>query len=151
MAAPLVGFLVAFLTGAAVPVGVASATFGGAAQAVIIVDQKSATIYGKLPAICAATDPALDRLSDAADAARAKSRWRAILAAAADRLARDADIICKDAKTPNTPAGRLAAAAAALHDIAVADGLVPPANPGASAPATVSSGQTRQCGRSACR
>ncbi len=126
MAAPIVALIVGLLTGASVPVGAAQATFGGAAQAVIVVDHKAATFYGKLPAICAATDPALDRLSDAADAARAKSRWRAILAAAADRQARDADIVCKDAKQPNTPAGRLKAAADALRDIAVADGLIPP-------------------------
>lgn len=136
MAAPIVALIVGLLTGAALPVGLAQATFGGAAQAVIVVDHKAAAIYGKLPAVCAATDPALDRLSDAADAARAKSRWRAILAAAADRLARDADIVCKDAQQPNTPAGRLKAAADALRDIAVADGLVPSAPPTEDAPAS---------------
>ncbi len=127
MAAPFVGFVVAFLTGAAFPVVTAEATLGPAAQAIIVVDQRAATVYAKLPAICAATDPALDRLSDAADAAKAKSRWRQILAAAADRLARDADIVCKNAKAPNTPAGRLKAAADALADIARADNLIPPA------------------------
>jgi hypothetical protein len=126
MPAPIIGFFVAFLTGAALPVATAEATLGSAAQAVIVVDQKAATVYAKLPAICAATDPALDRLSDAADAAKARSRWRRVLAAAADRLARDADIVCKDAKAPNTPAGRLKAAADALADIARADGLIPP-------------------------
>ncbi len=126
MPAPFVGFVIAFLTGAALPIATAEATLGSAAQAVIVVDQKAATVYAKLPAICAATDPALDRLSDAADAATAKSRWRRILAVAVDRLARDADIVCKDAKAPNTPAGRLKAAADALIDIARADSLVPP-------------------------
>ncbi len=126
MPAPIIGFFVAFLTGAALPVATAEATLGSAAQAVIVVDQKAATVYAKLPAICAATDPALDRLSDAADAAKARSRWRRVLAAAADRLARDADIVCKDAKAPNTPAGRLKAAADALADIARADRLIPP-------------------------
>jgi hypothetical protein len=126
MPAPLIGFVVAFLTGAALPVAAAQATLGSAAQAIIVVDQKAATVYAKLPEICAATDPALDRLSDAADAARAKSRWRRILAVAANRLARDADIVCKDATAPNTPAGRLKAAADALADIARADQLIPP-------------------------
>jgi hypothetical protein len=126
MPAPLVGFIIAFLTGAAAPVATAEATLGSAAQAVIVVDQKAATVYARLPAICAATAPALDRLSDAADAAKARSRWRRVLAVAADRLARDADIVCKDAKAPNTPAGRLKAAADALADIARADSLIPP-------------------------
>ena len=126
MVAPIVGFFVAFLTGAALPVATAEATLGGAAKAVIVIDGKAATVYGELPAICAATDPALDRLTEAADAARAKSRWRRILATAADRVARDADIICNHAKAPNTPAGRLKAAADALADIARADGLLPP-------------------------
>ncbi len=85
MAAPFVGFVVAFLTGAAFPVVTAEATLGPAAQAIIVVDQRAATVYAKLPAICAATDPALDRLSDAADAAKARSRWRRVLAVAADR------------------------------------------------------------------
>jgi hypothetical protein len=126
MPAPVVGFVIAFLTGAALPVATAEATFGSAAQAIVVVDQKAATIYARLPVICAATDPALDRLSDAADAAIVKSRWRRVLAAAADHLARDADIVCKDAKAPNTPAGRLKAAAEALADIARADNLIPP-------------------------
>ena len=126
MPAPLVGFVIAFLTGAALPVATAQATLGSAAQAIIVVDQKAATVYAKLPAICVATDPALDRLSDAANAAKARSRWRRILAVAANRLARDADIVCKDAKAPNTPAGRLKAAVDALADIARADNLVPP-------------------------
>ncbi len=126
MAAPLIGFLVAFLTGAALPVATAEATLGSAAQAIVVVDQKAATVYAKLPAICAATDPALDRLSDAADAAKARSRWRRVVAVAVDRLARDADIVCKDAKAPNTAAGRLKAVADALADIARADSLIPP-------------------------
>jgi hypothetical protein len=126
MPAPIVGFVVAFLTGAALPVATAEATLGSTAQAIIVVDQKAATIYAKLPAICAATDPALGRLSAAADAAKAKSRWRRVLAVAADRLARDADIVCEDAKAPNTPAGRPKAAADALADIARADNLIPP-------------------------
>ena len=129
MAAPLVGFLIAFLTGAALPVATAGATFGAAGHALIEVDAKAATVYARLPAICVATDPALDRLSDAADAARARSRWRALLAGAADRLARDADIVCKAAREPNTPAGRLKAAADALADIARADALAPAAMP----------------------
>jgi hypothetical protein len=122
------------------PVATAEATLGSTAQAIIVVDQKAATVYAELPAICAATDPALDklpaicaatdpalgRLSAAADAAKAKSRWRRVLAVAADRLARDADIVCEDAKAPNTPAGRPKAAADALADIARADDLVPP-------------------------
>ncbi len=91
------------------PVATAEATLGSTAQAIIVVDQKAATIYAKLPAICAATDPALGRLS-----------------AAAVRLARDADIVCEDAKAPNPPAGRPKAAADALADIARADDLVPP-------------------------
>ena len=106
MPAPIIGFVIAFLTGAALPVATAEATFGSAAQAIIVVDQKAATVYAKLPAICAAIDPALDRLSDAVDAAKARSRWRRVLAFAADRLARDADIVCKDVKAPNTPAGQ---------------------------------------------
>ena len=126
MPTPIVGFVIAFLTGAALPVATAEATLGAAAQAIIVVDQKAATVYAKLPAICAATDPALDRLSDAVDAAKAKSQWRHILAVAVDRLARDADIVCKDANAPNTPAGRLKAAADALADIARADNLIPP-------------------------
>ncbi len=101
MAAPLVGFVVAFLTGAAAPIAMAEATFGSATQAIVVVDQKAATVYVRLPAICAATDPALDRLSDA-------------------------DVVCKDAKAPNAPAGRLKAAADALADIAPADNLIPP-------------------------
>jgi hypothetical protein len=122
------------------PVATAEATLGSTAQAIIVVDLKAATVYAELPAICAATDPALDklpaicaatdpalgRLSAAADAAKAKSRWRRVLAVAADRLARDADIVCEDAKAPNTPAGRPKAAADALADIARADDLVPP-------------------------
>jgi hypothetical protein len=128
MAAPLVGLLIAFLSGAALPVAAADAIFGSARHALIEVDAKAATVYARLPAICAATDPALDRLSDAADAARAKSRWRALLAAAADRLARDSDIVCKAARQPNTLAGRLKAAADALADIARADRLAPPAS-----------------------
>ena len=126
MPAPVVGFVIAFLTGVALPIGVTEATLGSAARAIIVVDQEAATVYAKLPAICAATDPALDRLSDAADAAKAKSRWRRVLAIAAERLARDADIVCKDATAPNTPAGRLKAAADALADIARADRLIPP-------------------------
>jgi hypothetical protein len=126
MAAPLIGFFVAFLSGATLPVGVAEATLGSAARAIVVIDRDAAAVYAKLPAICAATDPALDRLSDAADAAKARTRWRRVLAAAADRLARDADIVCYDAKAPNTPAGRLKAAADALADIARADMLIPP-------------------------
>ena len=108
------------------PVGVAEATLGSAAQAIVVVDHNAAAVYAKLPAICAATDPALDRLSDAADAAKGKSRWRRALAVAADHLARDADIVCKNAKAPNTPAGRLKAAADTLADIARANDLIPP-------------------------
>ena len=129
MPAPLVGFLFAFLTGAALPVASADAIFGSAGHALIEVDAKAARIYARLPAICAATDPALDRLSSAADAAPSRSRWRAIVAAAADRLARDADIACRNANEPNTPAGRLKAAIDALSDIAKAARLAPPANP----------------------
>ena len=128
MAAPLVGFLFAYLAGAALPVATADAMFGSASHALIEVDAKAAMVYARLPAICAATDPALDRLSDAADAARRMSRWRALLAGAAERLARDADIVCKAAREPNTPAGRLRAAADALADIARADRLAPPAS-----------------------
>jgi len=126
MAAPLIGFVVAFLTGATLPAATTGAIFGSTAQAIVVLDAKAATAYAELPAICAAADPALDRLSEAADAAQATRRWRRVFAAAAARLARDADIVCKDATAPNTPAGRLKAAAAALADIARADELVPP-------------------------
>jgi hypothetical protein len=129
MAAPIVGFVVAFLTGAALPVATAETIFGTAAKAIVVVDEKAATVYAKLPAICAATAPALDRLSDAAEATKAKNRLRRVLAAAIARLARDADIVCKDASAPNTPAGRLKAVADALADLAKADRLVPPARP----------------------
>lgn len=129
MAAPLVGFLFAFLTGAALPVAATDAMFGSAGHALVEIDAKAAKVYARLPAICAATDPALDRLSRAADTARARSRWRAIVAAAADRLARDADIACRDANEPNTAAGRLKAAIDALDDIANAERLARPANP----------------------
>jgi hypothetical protein len=122
MPAPLVGFVIAFLTGAALP----EATLGSAAQAVIVVDQKATTVYAGLPAICGAIGLALNRRSGAADVANASSRWRRALAVAADRLARDADIVCRDAKAPNTPVGRLKAAADALADIARADNLIPP-------------------------
>ncbi len=127
MAAPFVSFIVAFLTGATLPGGAAQAILGGAAQAALVVDRQAATVYADLPAICAATDPPLDRLSDAADAAKANSAAKRILAAVADRLAHDADIVCKDSHWPNTPAGRLQAVAAALADIARADKLIPPA------------------------
>jgi hypothetical protein len=123
MAAPFVSFLVAFLTGATLPAGVFHGALG---VTIIVVDRDAAAVYADLPAICAATDPALDRLSDAADAAKANSAAKRILAAAADRLARDADIVCKDSQTPNTPAGRLQAVASALADIARADKLIPP-------------------------
>ena len=126
MPAPLVGFVIAFLTGAALPIATAGAIFGPTVQAIVVVDQKAATVYAKLPAICAATDPVLDRLSDAADAAKSRSRWRRLLAAAADRLARDADIVCGESTAPNTPVGRLKAVADALADIARADNLLAP-------------------------
>jgi hypothetical protein len=126
MAAPFVSFIVAFLTSATLPGGAAQAILGGAAQAALVVDRQAATVYADLPAICAATDAPLDRLSDAADAAKANSVAQRVLGAAADRLARDADIVCNDSQRPNTSAGRLQAVAAALADIARADKLIPP-------------------------
>jgi hypothetical protein len=99
MAAPLIGFVVAFLTGAALPVATTEATLGSAAQAIVVVDHKAATVYAKLPAICAATDPALDRLASAADAAKARSRWRRVLAVALADIAR-ADNVIPPTKPP---------------------------------------------------
>ena len=151
MPAPAIGFLVAFLTGAALPVAGADALFGQAGTALIIVDQKAATVYARMPAICAAADPALDKLADAADAAKAKSAWRRILAGAADRLARDADIVCKNAHEPNTALGRASAVAATIADLAKADGLVPPAKTTTPDPPVDAIPAARMCGRQPCR
>jgi hypothetical protein len=125
MAAPVVAILFAFLSGAALPV----AALGSTSHALIAVDDRATAFYARLPASCAAVDPGLNRLPNAARSAGAKSRWRAIVAAAASRLARDADIACANANEPNTPAGRLKAAIDALSDLPKADRLAPPANP----------------------
>jgi len=44
MPAPIVGFVIAFLTGAALPAATAEATLGAAAQAIIVVDRALADI-----------------------------------------------------------------------------------------------------------
>jgi hypothetical protein len=153
MAAPLVAFFVAFLTGAAAPVIAGHVAFGGAEETILIVDQRAAKVYAKLPAICAAANPVAQRLAAAADAAKAKrqNRWRAIVAAAADRLARDSAIVCAHSGEANNILGRAKAAAATLHDLAVADGLVPPAKTAAPAPPADTIPAARMCGRQPCR
>jgi hypothetical protein len=153
MAAPLVVFFVAFLTGAAAPVVAGHVALGGAEETILVVDQKAAKVYAKLPAICAAANPAAQRLAAAADAAKVKhqSRWRRIVAAAADRLARDSAIVCAHSGEANNILGRARAAAATIADIAVADGLVPAAKSAPPAPADAPVAATRMCGRQTCR
>lgn len=67
MAAPIVGFLVAALTGAALPSAATHAVFGAVGGSILAVDSAADAAYADLPAICAATDAPLDRLSDLAD------------------------------------------------------------------------------------
>jgi hypothetical protein len=126
MAAPLVAVVVGFLTGATLPAAGGAALLGGYAPVIVAIDGRAAKAYAIEQKVCPAADAAADKLADAADA-RAKGGKHRILAWFADRLARDADIVCRNATTSNTPAGRLVAAGRVLADIAKADGLVPPA------------------------
>ena len=84
MAAPaLVGVVVGLLTSAAIPAGTLSAAGVTARDAMILaaIDREAATIYGELPAICAAS-----------------KRFRTKFSA-----------VCAVANRPNTPAGRIIA------------------------------------------
>jgi hypothetical protein len=139
MAAPIVGFIVAVLSGATLPSG-AAALLGGAGPAIVAIDVKAEQIDAALPQVCAALQPTTARLAAKLAATRTKG-LRALIGAAQARLARDVKIVCVDAAAePNTPAGRVAAAAAVLADLAKADGLFAP---------TTKSG-TGLCGRKAC-
>ncbi|MGO4872761.1 MAG: hypothetical protein ACLPGW_19515 [Roseiarcus sp.] len=131
MAAPIVGFLVAALTGAALPSAATHAVFGAVGGSILAVDSAADAAYADLPAICAATDAPLDRLSDLADKGGASG---APLRRLADSTARAADAVCAAAKAPNTPADRLRAAAAAIDAIAKANAAAPAAAAEAPAP-----------------
>jgi hypothetical protein len=124
MAAPIVGFFVAFFTGAVIQSGTLA---GGAGAAIVAIDARAAQVDAALPQVCAALQPTTARLATALAATKA-TRARALIAAAQSRLARDVSIVCADAANePNTPAGRVAIAVSVLADIARADGIVPPA------------------------
>jgi hypothetical protein len=131
MAAPIVAVIVAALTGATLPSGVA-AIFGGAGPAIVALDAKAAKITADLPALCAAAAPAADRLRARLAANPPATKAGALARAALARLDRDARIVCAHTDGPNTPAGRLKAAAGVLGDIAAADGLIPVAKAAAT-------------------
>jgi hypothetical protein len=106
MAAPIVAFVIAALTGATLAKGPpALLAFDAAAARVVAIEQQ----------ICPAAGPAATAL--------ATIKATSVVAAIRTRLARDAALVCADRPTQNTPARRLAAAAELLLDIAEADGL----------------------------
>jgi hypothetical protein len=124
MAAPIVAVIVGLLTGATLPAG-ATALLGGAGPAIVALDAKAATIAADMPALCAAAAPAAERLRAQLAAHPPATKVGALARAALARLDRDARIVCAHTGGPNTPAGRLKAAAGVLGDIAAADGLIP--------------------------
>jgi hypothetical protein len=106
MAAPIVAFIVAALTGASLAKGPA---------ALIAVDAAAARVVAIEQQVCPAAGPAA--------AALASIKATGVAAAIRARLARDAALACADRPAMNTPAARLAAAAKLLADVAAADGL----------------------------
>jgi hypothetical protein len=106
MAAPIVAFLVAALTGATLAKGPA---------AILAVDAAAARVVAIEREVCPAAVPAA--------AALASIKATGVVAAIRARLARDAALVCADQPAANTPATRLAAAAKLLADVAAADGL----------------------------
>jgi hypothetical protein len=106
MAAPIVAFVIAALTGATLAKGPA---------ALIAVDAAAARVVAIESQVCPAASPAA--------AALATIKATGVVAAIRTRLARDAALVCADRPIQNTPARRLAAAAKLLLDIAEADGL----------------------------
>ena len=134
MVAPVVGFVVAFFTGATLPAAVIGAGVGAEyGKTIAAVDRTSAVVYGNLEAICPLTDHALDKAQTRADSTWGKRHkfWARLL----DRAVADADAICGEAYGPNTPANRLRAAAAALDTIAKINGVDP--EPETAPPAAV--------------
>lgn len=109
MAAPIVAFVIAALTGATIAKGPA---------ALLAVDAVAARVVAIEQEVCPAAGPAMAMLS----AAKASGALAAIRA----RLARDAALVCADQPAMNTPAARLFAAAKLLADIAEADGMFAP-------------------------
>jgi len=106
MAAPFVAFIVAALTGATLAKGPAT---------LLAIDAAAARVVAIEQEVCPAAGPA------AAGLATIKSTG--VVAAVRARLRRDVALVCADQPAMNTPAGRLAAAAKLLADIAEADGL----------------------------
>ena len=128
MAAPVVAFLVAFLTGATL-------ARSGVAPTILAVDAAAARVTAIEEKVCPA--------ADVAAAGLAAIPARGIIATIKARVARDAALVCADRAKINTPAVRLAAAAKLLADIAAADGLF------AATPAEATA--TQMCGRQPCR
>lgn len=106
MAAPVIAFLVAVLTGATMAKGPA---------ALLAVDAAAYRVAAIEQEVCPAVTTAMAGL--------ATIKSTGVVAAARARLRRDAKLVCDDKPAMNTPAGRLAAAAKLLADIAEADGL----------------------------
>jgi hypothetical protein len=107
MAAPIVAFIVAALTGATLAKGPAM---------ILAIDAAAARVVAIEQQVCPAAGPAATALA----ALKASGTVATIRA----RLARDAALVCADRPASNTTAARLAAAAKLLKDIAEADGLV---------------------------
>jgi hypothetical protein len=106
MAAPIVAFIVGAL---------ASATLAKGPATLLAVDAAAARVVAIESQVCPAADPAA--------AALASIKATSVVAAIRARLSRDAALVCADQPAINTPAGRLAAAAKLLVDIAKADAL----------------------------
>ena len=89
--APIVAFVVAFLTGATMAKGPA---------ALLAIDVAAARVVAIEQEVCPAAEPAIAGL--------ALIKSTGVVAAIRARLRRDAALVCADAPVMNTPAGRLA-------------------------------------------
>jgi hypothetical protein len=126
---PIVAVIVCLLTGQALPAGlIAAALPANVINAARAVDSAAATVAAYAPAVCAATDGPLDRVTDDLDAAsRGKvTTWRRVLAG----LTAAADTVCAGAAKASTPAARaklvIDAAAAVARAEATLDGVASP-------------------------
>ena len=106
MAAPIVAFVIAALTGV---------TLAKGPPALLALDAAAARVVAIESQVCPAAAPATSALA-------AQPPTSAVVALRA-RLARDFALACADRPARNTPARRLIAAAKLLIDIAEADGL----------------------------
>ena len=139
MAAPLIGVIVGFLTGAAAPLaGVGIALPPDMVAAAVDADHVIAAAAKYAPIACRLTDAPLDRLAD-----RAKGK-RSFLARIEISLATAADSVCT--ADLSSPIARLKATAAAAEAVKRANVALDGASPSA-ATASAPIAYLRACGR----